>query len=303
MHQTPSSFDHSITQRDYFATIRRHVADVPSHLVNLYEPSFSYSLVITGTIGSGKSTICSFIEHALTLSNIPVVAYPEFLYTDTSELASLILRNKIVGHISQLTFQSYILDCWHDILKRNVDRTGVHIYERTPDDTVICFAGLAHLRGEMSTPEYHVLYQRMMEIDAQCHNSVSYFTDFDFTELDVTDLSIAEAVRRVLCIIADDMQAMSSGRKVMTRVIGLNVSDAEAKKRIQRRDRAGESGYTDEILRMYNRQYRSMYESFMSRGRLTSFNDMLRINIGVSTDADAVDRCECGREGDHHDEC
>lgn len=89
-------------------------------------------LIITGSVAVGKSHIQSLIEGVHPRARV----YHEFIYGDPTALE--ILRRRFTGQVSQLTFQTFILDKW--IEETKTAPGDINIYERLPDDAVEFFA-------------------------------------------------------------------------------------------------------------------------------------------------------------------
>lgn len=86
-------------------------------------------IVITGPIGSGKSTLCSLLEQKLNLEYIR-----EYIDLENGENMLAKFKN---GEISNQVFQDYILDCFDSQLQQS--KTKVVIMERMPQEGPIIF--------------------------------------------------------------------------------------------------------------------------------------------------------------------
>ena len=246
--------------------IAEDLINFTNSLSSLENDDFKYNIVITGTVGSGKSTLCEYLSYVLSCAKIDVNAYPEFLYID-SNVSNCILRDRFDGKISLLTFQSYILDKWENILKINHNKKGIHIFERCVDDSVICFSNIANKLNDITDEELYLLYNRSKNINTR-YNAPSYFnSNINFTELKSND--IIKNLNDILTIIIDDVY-----NKVQTRIIGLSVSDDESKNRINIRNRNGELSYSDNVIHIYNKHYKRLYKCLNKNKKLTRYVDI-----------------------------
>ena len=233
-----------------------------------------YSLVITGTIGAGKSTICEsliYILHQL-FPNLDIVPFPEFLFIGDSELSGKMLNEKIKGNISSNTFQSYIIDSWKKIMNENGTKEGFRIFERCVDDCVICFCNIENKAKKLSDSQFMTLYEELRTID-KTYDIPTYFEITDeqneshFTKIYSTDLNYNLA--NILSIIGCDIS-----NNIKNRIIGLSIKPKTSKERIMKRSREGESGYTDEQLQMYSTHYEKLFD-FIDKGeKISRFVDL-----------------------------
>ena len=128
-----------------------------------------YSLVVAGTIGSGKSTVCESLVYLfnLLLENKNIITYPEFLYTSDELLSSKLLACKLNGSVSSNTLQSFILDQWRKILNDNANIKGMRIFERCVDDSVFCFCNMENQSNNISDIQLLALYDELRRIDSR----------------------------------------------------------------------------------------------------------------------------------------
>jgi hypothetical protein len=109
---------------------------------------------ITGNIGAGKSTTCEVISkligEELIKNGVRFVKFPEYIraYMYGEEM----LRLRAEKIISVETFQHYILDYWELVLDyyKYASKKSVNIFERLPEDSIYCFAKIAHEEREIS---------------------------------------------------------------------------------------------------------------------------------------------------------
>lgn len=102
------------------------------------------NIVIAGSVATGKT----YIQEALKSHFKDIDLYPEFIYEDG--IALEILRRKFRNEISAMTLQSFILDKWIQLSKK--ERTKrIAIYERLPDDAIEVFSKMS-----LSADEYKI---------------------------------------------------------------------------------------------------------------------------------------------------
>lgn len=230
-----------------------------------------YDIVITGTVGSGKSTVCDILLHMMrSIESVRVNTFPEFVSFD-SEFSERMLDWKIRGSISQLTFQSYILDAWEQMLKCTDTSNAFNIYERCADDSVACFCNIANKDHSLTNSELMVLYERLIAMNKQ-YSTVSFFDPTTcFTEITEQDLSsIVMLVVKTIC------SDLANG--VSKHIIGLSVTPEVSAFRIASRGRSSETGYPQTIIALYQRHYQKLFKYLTKHGyveRLIDFGKLV----------------------------
>lgn len=225
-----------------------------------------YNLVITGTVGSGKSTICESLAYIFRICDLKTNNFPEFLFIDDA-LSKSVLKKKINEEISTSTFQSYILDNWEKILNENQEKSGLNLFERCVDDSVICFCNIANKNDDLTEIQLLSLFERLKNINKK-YSMPSYFDkNVHFTEIQSSDLNFN--LTQILDIIKSDMKT-----NITMRIIGLSVSDYDSKARIQSRARDGEDGYSMDIIRTFNSHYKKLFKHLGKHKSFNRFVDM-----------------------------
>lgn len=221
----------------------------------------NYELVITGSVGAGKSTICETISALFNLINQSVNNYPEYLCIN-QDLSISLLSKFIKGEISTVTFQNYVMDSWRIILQHKSQHDHrFNIYERCVDDSVLCFSNIANLNNNITDTSLLDLFNRMKSINQQ-YNLPSYFDpDTHFTM--INSGNFINNINQILDIIESDQT-----NSVHKRIIGLQVSDYDALCRIKLRNRDGEDNYNTNLLKLYNKHYNKLFEHMNSEGHL-----------------------------------
>ncbi len=206
----------------------------------------NYSLIITGTIGSGKTTIVEFIKRYT--KNITMVS--EFLAFDNTT-GNQLLEYKINHTISANCFQHYILDILDKTYEQQYDRSKFVILERIVDDSVDVFCDIDYRQGLLTTKEYETLKEKRDNINNKY--SIPSYSTCDKIIIDTTDL--LQNLERIYDIIMDDIE-----HGITTRVIGLKISKDLSKQRITQRNRSGENNYSDDFIRMYTEYYDKIFD-------------------------------------------
>lgn len=225
-----------------------------------------YNLVITGTVGSGKSTLCESLAYVLNICGVKTNNFPEFLFID-NELSKSILKKRICGEISTSTFQSYVLDNWEKILIKNQNKDGLNLFERCVDDSIICFCNIANKCGDLTEIQLLSLFERLKLIN-QKYSTPSYFDkNIHFTEIRSSDLNFN--LMQILDIINSDMKTNTT-----MRIIGLSVSDYDSKARIQSRARDGEDEYSMNTIKLFNLHYKKLFKHLEKHKSFNRFVDI-----------------------------
>ena len=241
---------------------------------NLIDKLNKYNLVITGTIGAGKSTMCESIVYVLNhiIPNLPILTYPEFLYVNNNKLSGKLLNEKINGQISSNTFQSYVLDNWWHIMKQNENQDGFKLFERCIDDCVICFCNIENKLNRISDIQLMGLYEDLKKL-VKHYDVPTYFLadpprlNSHFTKINSTDLNYN--IQTIFSIISADLH-----NGINNRIIGLYVDSDTSKDRIIKRSRTGESGYTDEQINIYTTHYKKLFKMLDKGLRINRFVDL-----------------------------
>ena len=123
-----------------------------------------YNLIITGTLGVGKTTTSKLINNILKYKHIMVHMYLE--YINYNKVGQELFEMKMNDKVSPFTFQNYILDIWDDLLTEHdfKNSKGINIFERLPYDAVYCFSQKEYLNGNMTKDEYETIINRYRAI-------------------------------------------------------------------------------------------------------------------------------------------
>jgi deoxyadenosine/deoxycytidine kinase len=249
-----------------------------------------YKLCLTGTIAAGKSSILSVLCEMFNrkesktpnqnffksqLSNIlghqQVCIYPETWTSD--DVGLKLLQRKIAGTVSIATFQNYVIDEWINNLKRNFSfgYDTIHLFERNIDDTVYSFCNFAHKSNDLTDLEFKSLFakanhwQQMYAIPS--YSDVRYFAQVESSNNFWNDvLAIAKII---------EQDIYENG--IEQRIIGIDISDDEAIKRVRNRNRPEESGYTEKYIKEFNQFYKKLFQYLQSDEFITSVEELNRV--------------------------
>lgn len=214
----------------------------------------NYQFVVTGAIGSGKSTILEILNQLFLKYNFKVHTVPEYLGIDL-ELGNKLLKRKIENNISNTTFQNYIMDQYKNRLESNSKyQCDVCLYERLPDDSILCFSNISNFdKVDLTNFDLFVLDKRMKALNERFNiptyrNDRSKFEIFTLTELE-------PLIESIFDLIKSDIE-----NGISHRIIGLDVSTNITLKRIKKRNREGEDGYSYDYLNRIVNYYKQLYK-------------------------------------------
>ena len=208
---------------------------------------------ITGNIGAGKSTTCEVISkligEELIKNNVRFVKYPEYIraYMYGEEM----LRLRAEKIISVETFQHYILDYWELVLDyyKYASKKAINIFERLPEDSIYCFAKIAHEEHEISDEGWNRLIHRYNDVQDRFHCIEAKDTK---TFIVSNEGSISKTVEAILKIIRDFYGNCGDNLNL---TILLKVSQDTLKERIEVRNRDSEKKLENDYLNSLNDYY------------------------------------------------
>lgn len=216
----------------------------------------NYNLIITGTIGVGKSTVSQILSNVFERNNIKVCKYPEYIAYkyDGLEMGQKLFEMKMNGLISTFTFQNYILDIWETLLKDNKfnnPNNKINIFERIPYDAVYYFSKREFDNNNLTEWEYKTIIGRY-EVIKQKYNLFEYSETKQIKI--VNDNSVKTAVD-IINIIKDDLN-----KGIKNRCVCLIITDDDKyRERLNIRDRTCEDSYTTKLLNDYKQLYESLF--------------------------------------------
>lgn len=224
---------------------------------------FTYSILITGPVAVGKTCMCDLLSNYLNEENkYNIFKVPEYL---VREEGPSLLKLYLEKTISNTTFQNYILDYYdkallnlEDNLKKST-KDNIVIYERVPDDSVLCFANLANIRGEFSNRDFLEMYERTRRIDTRFSIPSYINKNVQYTKIinDVKD----KTFNKIKEIMQEDIR-----NKVPNRVIMLNADIDTLMQRMRIRAREGEF-YSLESMTMFHNHYEKLHNYMADKSK------------------------------------
>lgn len=230
-------------------------------LIEAFKLIKSYNLVITGTIGVGKSTICQILAKLFKYYSpeSKIKLYPEYINygkkTEKETVGYKLFEMKKKDKINSFTLQTYIMDIWNDLFKENeyTNYDSFNIFERLPCDAVYCFAQYEYTIGAINEDEFKILEQknkRMIE-------KYKLFSYDDTCISIIENVQMTDTVKEIIKIIIDDIE-----NGIMNRTICLHINNINTYlDRIDTRGRKGETADLDDCVNFYYQYYK---QTFMS---------------------------------------
>lgn len=218
--------------------------------------NISYNIIITGSVGVGKSTVSQILYEILkdVFDNIQI--YPEYIKHEFNNvpLGNLMLDARINNVISAETFQHFVLDIWDNQLKQKQFKKGnsINILERLPEDAVSCFTKEAYDDGEISELAWNNINQKLININEKYN--VPKNSDCEFKLVDNNN-ELSTTIQTIINTIIDDVK-----NGIKNRVFGLIINKDEYRKRIVRRGRQSEINNDTSIYDRYNDYYSNLYD-------------------------------------------
>ena len=120
------------------------------------------------------------------------------------------LNKRLNNTISAFEFQTYILDTWKYSFDSNINNSNSHIaiYERTPDDSVYCFAQLDLYNNRISNLEYENLNNMCDELRNKYQYPSVHSPDSQILTIQNTyNTSIDKLLNQILAIISRDLNS------------------------------------------------------------------------------------------------
>lgn len=218
----------------------------------------NYNLILTGSVGVGKSTLSQLIYECfqqLKIENIQV--YPEYIQYkyNNDNIGNTILDLRKQGIIDTETLQHFVLDIWNYQLEKNnfVQENTINILERLPDDAIYCFSKEAYEQGIISPESYFNLCIKYQNIIKKYN--VPTFKDCKLIVVENDNLIIT--LNEILNIIEDDFK-----HGIKNRIIGLKTDEKKYIQRIIQRGRISEIETDVSIFKRYNKFYDNMYKDY-----------------------------------------
>ena len=237
--------------------------------INIPKDFKGYNLIITGSIGIGKSTLLESIHNCLNYNNINHYSFPEFVMMNYSNIniSETLLEMKLKGILSGITTQNYILDIWeynlnkYEIYKNKISRNNIVLWDRTPEDVGIFTKALINYEKYKNIRlNNHTINSDENEFTNLCYNNIIERSDKIMEKYNIKKYSLEDNDKpcyismirsnidlmliSVLNIIKDDIEKGLCNN----RIIHLKTDRLDQHKNIQNRNRGGEDNYYDKPL-------------------------------------------------------
>ena len=218
-----------------------------------------YKLVITGSIGCGKSTICELLKIVLEkISNYNIICYPEYINVDNGNALEM-LKNRINNKITPFDFQNYILNVWEKTFKLNKSKKNnksISIFERTPQDSVDCFGYIDRCENKITQQEFDFLTKKCDYL----------YTKYSFPLISSPIIKklmiinsyatpINDIINKLLFVISRDIK-----RGIRNRIIYIYSDVFTSYNRIRYRSRRGEEKYSYQTLMKCHERYIELFD-------------------------------------------
>lgn len=244
--------------------------------INIPKDFKGYNLIITGSIGMGKSTLLESIHNCLNYNNINHYSFPEFVMTNYSNIniSETLLEMKLKGILSGITTQNFILDIWeynlnkYEMYKNKVSKNNIVLWDRTPEDVGIFTKALINYEKYKNIKlNNHTINSDENEFTTQCYNNIIDRSNKIMEKYNIKKYSLEDNDKpcyitmirsnielmliSVLNIIKDDIEKGLCNN----RIIHLKTDRLDQHKNIQNRNRGGEDNYYDKPLINNDNEY------------------------------------------------
>ena len=220
-------------------------------------------LVITGSVGVGKTTTINMLKHSLTAKGIPYEVVPEYLDGDPNGARYL---NEFLNHeMDAFSFEYYILTFFDSYLNNlEVEDNTLILLERLPDDVVICFANRMNKNKLMTDDNLYKLFKYCKDINER-YGLPTYFKVNVDNSINYSILKSDSTAKVVESILKTKFENNF--------IVCLFNTNDECLQRIRRRGRAGEENYSMDDVNDFNNHYAKLYSMFIS-GRTLRYCDI-----------------------------
>lgn len=201
----------------------------------------NYKLVLSGTIGAGKSSILQSIVQYLRIIGYKVGCVREFI--DSYPEGGKKLSDWITGKISLVQFQDFIT-CCHLMENDKIIQCPIKVYERTPYESAQIFC--------LNTYCYRHVLDQANELHTEYKIPYPFKENCKVVDANGTLTDVFEAVRE---IVEDDL-----AHGVQERVIYLRINLETCIERIKARGRLSELAYSEGYLANLIDAYEDLFQ-------------------------------------------
>lgn len=222
---------------------------------------YNKKIIISGSVGVGKTTTINDICKLLNIYNISYKIIPEYIDGDIN--GRNMLDKCINKKITAFEFQKYIIN-YFDIYLNNlkVNKNDIIIFERLPDESVMCFANIDRINKVITEEEFNILYNMCIELDKK-YNIPSYFDKLENTyfKLFKTDNNN---------VISSKVLEILNNCDYINIIIGLYNNDYKCLMRIKERNRSSEvNSYSLSTIKQFNNIYKDIFSKINNNKTIT----------------------------------
>ena len=249
----------TVIDSDILATLLNSIdTTIIKEFQNIVIPNY-YNLVITGSVGVGKSTISQLMLESFKKIGINPVIYPEYINLEYEKVkfGDLMLKARSDNIISTETLQHFVLDMWELQLKNKEfnKHNSINILERLPEDAMTCFVNEAYSNKIINKIAYDNLWSKYNIIIGKYRVPQSYICNLQI----VYNNNLIETVNEILKTVLNDFK-----NNIENRIIGLKIKPHQYLERIAKRGRIAEINTNTSIFEHYNEYYDNYYKEFVN---------------------------------------
>lgn len=197
-----------------------------------------YSIVITGPIGAGKTTIARAVSNQYGFQFVPE-------YIDGHPQGQRALESWRSGEITLDEFQEFIIRA-QEMINERVESCQARVFERSPVENALIFSVGSSC------------YEKTLHDSERIHEMFGIPDPRDTESVCVVDASrpIEVVMLDVFSIICGDIYGTD---RTQSRVIYLRLPPDECERRIRQRGRPSEESYTGSYLKMVCDRYDKLF--------------------------------------------
>lgn len=215
-------------------------------------------IIVTGGVAVGKTTIVNNMMNTLDLLNVDYIFIPEYIDGDQDK-AQQKLCDYLNGSLSPFDFQSYTIQFYESYLESlDVKGNELLIFERAPDDSIICFAKRNYEDGIITNQEYEDLKNIAHAVNVKFN--IPSYVNYDACSVAVHIINNTN-IDDVNFVITNLITNTSNNM-----IIGLDSSPTVCYERMKQRNRPGEvDAYNQSVIERFNGYYDDLYNMLISK--------------------------------------